>query len=154
MAASSHLGLCRKWNLTTTKVATDLYVHLYQIWLRYDKGSRVTAIYDFIMAPRRHFGFPQKLRFCFWDVCCPWTKFRMNMCNSDLVTAVRVNFQNNHRRHLGYCRKWNLTEAEVAADMYLSPYQIRWIYIKGMESYSDLCVSKWQPNAIWNFRRS
>ena len=29
--------------------------------------------------------------------------------------AVKVNFQNGGRRHLGFSRKWNLTSAELAA---------------------------------------
>ena len=35
--------------MTTAKVAADLYVpvQIYQIWLRYVKGSRVMAIYVF-----------------------------------------------------------------------------------------------------------
>jgi len=33
--------------MTTAKVATDLCVLVYQIWLRYVKGGRVMAIYVF-----------------------------------------------------------------------------------------------------------
>ena len=81
--------------------------------------------------------------FCLWDVCfCPWTKFRVNVCNCDWAMVIKVNFQNGGRRHLGFCRKWNLTSGKVAADPYLSSHQIWWRYLERRLSYDDLCVFK------------
>jgi len=69
-------------------------------------------------------------------------KFCVNICNSAWVMAVKVNFQNCGRRHLGFCWKCNLTKGPVAADRYLSTYQTWWRYLKGRPSYGDLCVFK------------
>ena len=62
---------------------------------------RPAAILDFqIFKIWRHF--------CFQDVGFSlWAKFCVNMCNSDWVMAIKVNFQNGVRRHLGFCRKWS-----------------------------------------------
>jgi len=59
-------------------------------------------------------------------------------------------------RHLEFCRKWNLTSAVVAADPYLSPYQIWWRYLlkKRWLSYGDLCVFKIAAAAILDFVES
>jgi len=56
MAGSRHFG----FSMTIAKVADDLYVLVYHIWLRYVKGGRVTAIYVFKMAAGRYLGFSQK----------------------------------------------------------------------------------------------
>ena len=50
MAASRHIEVCRKWNMTTAKVVADIYipVQVYQIWLRYVKGGRVMVIYIYL----------------------------------------------------------------------------------------------------------
>ena len=73
---------------------------------------------------------------------CLWTKFRVNVCTCDWVMAIKVNFQNGACRHLGFCRKWNLTTRPVAAEPYLSPHQIWWRYLEGRSTGLP-----W----IWNF---
>ena len=61
LAASRHLGFCRKWNMTTAKVAADFYVLVYQIWLKYVKRRPSYGdLCVFKMAAGRHLEFGRK----------------------------------------------------------------------------------------------
>jgi len=130
MAASCHLGFCRKWNMTTAKVAADLYVLVYQIWLRrYVKVGRVMAILKWRTAAILDFHRSEIWRyFCFQDVGFSlWAKFCVNMCNSDWVMAI-----------LNFVEAKFLTSGAVAADPCLSPYQI-WIPWRAAELWRSMC---------------
>ena len=100
MAASSHIGFCRKWNMTTAKFAADLYVLVYQIWwIDILKGGRVMAIYVFSKwRPAAILNFYRSdiwRYFYFRDAGFSiWAKFCVNMCNSDWIMAINMNFQN------------------------------------------------------------
>jgi len=83
--------------------------------------------------------------FCFRDVGFSlWTKFCLNTCNYDRVTAIKVNLQNGGRRHLGFFgfEIWRRRKSR--------PHQIWWRYLKGRPSYSSLCVFKMVAAAILN----
>jgi len=142
MAASHHIGFCRKWNMTTAKFTADFY----QIWLRYVKRGRVMAIYVFSKwRPAAILDFQRSeiwRYFCFEDVGFSfWAKFCVNMCNSAWVMAIKVNLQKGGSHHPEFCRS-ELTLGKVAAGPYLSPCQIWLRYLEGRCSYDDLCVFK------------
>ena len=91
--------------------------------------------------------------FCFRDVGFSlWTTFCLNTCNYDRVMAIKVNFQNGGRRHLGFFgfEIWRQRKS-VAASPYLPPHQIWWRYLKGRPSYRSLCVFKMVAAAILNY---
>jgi len=152
MAASRNLGFCQKWNMTTAKVASDLYALVYQIWLRYVKSGRVTAIYVFKMAAGHHLGFCRSehwKHFCFWDVCfCLWTKFRVN------VMTIKVNFKNGGRRHLGFGRSeiWRQGKSPLTR-IYLHS-KIGEDTLKGVQVMAIYVFSKWRLTAILDLHRS
>ena len=152
MAASRNLGFCRKWNMTTAKVASDLYALVYQIWLRYVKSGRVMAIYVFKVAAGHHLGFCRSdhwRHFCFCDVCfCLWTKFRVN------VMAIKVNFKNGGRRHLGFCRSeiWRQGKSPLTR-IYLHS-KIGEDTLKGVQVMAIYVFSKWRLTAILDLHRS
>ena len=71
------------------------------------KGGRVMAIYVFLKFRPPSWIFREvKFEGIFvsgTSVFLSWAKFCVNICNSDWVIVVKLNFQNGGRRHLGFC---------------------------------------------------
>jgi len=104
-----HLGFCRGeiWHPEKSPL-TRIYLHTI-FGEDILKGGRVMTIYVFLKwrpAAILDFQWGKIWRyFCFQDGSFSlWAKFRVYMCNSDWVMAIKVNFQNGGRRHLEFCQ--------------------------------------------------
>jgi len=123
------------------------------------KGGRVITIYVFLKwRPAAILDFQRSeiwRHFCFRDVGFSlWAKFCVNMCNSDWVIAIKVNFQNGGRRHLGFYRNLNLSQRHLRLSRIYLRTKCGEDILKGGRVMAIYVFLKWRPAAILDFQRS